>query len=123
MAQISSSSHSEAQYLSSSFGTNSKLSFFEKSHASFNKIQNELPDKKVKHYGKGERYIGDSDPSGQRHGFGIFFFKNNEQYEGEWKNDKMNGKGNFRYESGNKYVGTFKDNLKSGFGIYYHKSK
>ena len=35
-------------------------------------------------------------------------------YEGEWKNNKMNGKGLYQYPNGTKYFGDFVNNIKQG---------
>ena len=46
---------------------------------------------------------------GERNGIGLYFWKTGEEYEGEWKNDQMNGRGilkkkgkvyNVRFEKG-----------------------
>ena len=40
-------------------------------------------------------YIGEK-VNGKRHGWGFMFYKNNDTYDGNWRNDKMNGRGEFR---------------------------
>ncbi len=35
---------------------------------------------------------------------------NGDQYDGDWKNDKRNGKGILTYANGDEYSGQFKDN-------------
>ena len=42
---------------------------------------------------------------GQRHGFGIYRFANNDWYEGEWRLDKKHGKGILYYSNGEMYKG------------------
>jgi len=50
--------------------------------------------------------------------YGSFTFSNGNYYQGEWKNNKINGEGTFTWKkSGNKYVGKSKDGLNHGFGI------
>ena len=41
-----------------------------------------------------------------------------DKYEGEWKDEKKDGKGKFCYSNGDIYEGGFLDNQKHGFGIY-----
>ena len=57
-------------------------------------------------------------------GFGIYKWDKNKQYEGNWKNGKMNGKGKMLYSDGSFYEGDFVDNLRCGFGKYvWNKNK
>lgn len=42
-----------------------------------------------------------------------------EYYEGEWKNDKMNGYGIYHYSNGDVYEGDWVDDMQSGYGKYY----
>jgi hypothetical protein len=42
-----------------------------------------------------------------------------EYYEGEWKEDKMEGRGVYHYSNGDIYDGEWKDNLHHGSGTYY----
>ena len=41
-----------------------------------------------------------------------------EEYEGEWKNDMMDGKGVYKYASGATYSGEWKNNRHHGKGVY-----
>ncbi|MBX4271115.1 MORN repeat-containing protein [Clostridium estertheticum] len=66
---------------------------------------------------KSGTYVGNS-VDGKRQGKGKFTWKNGDEYDGEWLNDKMSGEGTFSYKSKDLYVGNYKDNLKSGQGIY-----
>ena len=51
------------------------------------------------------------------HGDGIFFFRNEDQYEGHFVCDKANGYGVFFSDKNNeKYSGQWKDDKKDGFG-------
>ena len=62
---------------------------------------------------------------GKREQDGIMFYKNGAKYEGEWKDDKKNGKGvftsahyyNCRKNVGMKYEGEFRDDKFEGYGI------
>lgn len=60
-----------------------------------------------------------------REGFGKLIHPSNdnseigqEYYEGEWKNDKMEGIGVYHYSNGDIYEGEWKDNLHNGLGGY-----
>jgi len=50
--------------------------------------------------------------------FGTYYFSNGDKYDGEWKNDKRNGKGIYTHASGNIYEGEFKDNKRNGKGTF-----
>lgn len=39
-------------------------------------------------------------------------------YEGEWKNNQIDGRGTITYANGDKYTGEFSNSLKNGTGIY-----
>jgi hypothetical protein len=40
---------------------------------------------------------------------GNFYFMNGDRYEGEWQNDKRNGKGKLFFANGGNFEGIFKD--------------
>ena len=68
-------------------------------------------------------YIGET-KNNKKDGKGIKNFKQNDEllrkkYEGDWKNDKMEGRGMLYLNNGNKYEGHFNNDLKEGKGIYY----
>jgi hypothetical protein len=42
-----------------------------------------------------------------RHGTGTYSWVHGDQYVGEWKFDRMNGRGRFRGKDGSEYVGEF----------------
>ena len=44
-----------------------------------------------------------------------------DQYEGEYVNDKFEGKGKYTYITGNYYIGEFKNGKRNGKGEYYDK--
>lgn len=65
-------------------------------------------------------YEGEFNDKGERHGKGIMHYTVDDVfYEGDWKNDKMDGNG--KYTNGEKsesYEGEFKNNEFHGHGIY-----
>ena len=93
-----------------------------RSQKKFNKTT-EDNQKQIKEYENGlyEGVIID----GKREHNGVMIYKNGAKYEGEWKNDKKNGKGvftsphyyNCRKNVGMKYEGEFKDDKFEGYGI------
>jgi hypothetical protein len=50
-------------------------------------------------------------------GKGIYYYSNGERYEGELKSDKVNGTGTYFYADGSKYIGEWKDGNRHGKGI------
>ena len=52
---------------------------------------------------------------------GIYIWANGAKYEGEWKNNKREGKGKMSSSEGKVYEGDFKDNKKDGFGTFVNK--
>ena len=48
-------------------------------------------------------------------------YKGGNEYNGEWKKDKKEGKGVFIYKSGSKYEGSFKNNVKMEMGYFIIK--
>ena len=93
-----------------------------RSQKNFNK-KTEDNQKQIKEYENGlyEGIIID----GKREQNGVMIYKNGAKYEGEWKNDKKDGKGvftsphyyNCRKNVGMKYEGEFKDGKFEGYGI------
>ena len=58
-----------------------------------------------------------------RNGKGILYYKNgNIKYEGNYLNDKKDGKGKYIFEDGNYYIGHWKNDLKNGTGSEYDKN-
>ena len=49
----------------------------------------------------------------------IYYYINGNKYDGEWKNDKAEGKGIFYYNNGDKYNIEWKKVIKEGKVIYY----
>ena len=50
-----------------------------------------------------------------------FIYKTS-QYEGEYFQDKFEGKGKYIYDNGKYYIGEWKNGLRNGKGIYYYKN-
>ncbi len=46
---------------------------------------------------------------GQRDGSGKHYYSNGDLYEGQWYNDKRNGKGKLSFGEKGSFVGTFRD--------------
>ena len=76
--------------------------------------------KQTKDYSDG-KYEGEFN-NDKREGKGIMYYYNGDKYEGEYKNDKREGKGIMFYKSGDRYEGEFKNDKKEGKGIGYFKS-
>ncbi len=82
-----------------------------------------INDSSKKKYEDGE-YIGEF-KKGLRDGKGIFYYaRNNENdrgiYEGDWKNDRIDGKGKMTWSTGEIYEGDWKNDMKEGLGIQYN---
>jgi hypothetical protein len=64
-------------------------------------------------------YFGQVDENGKRDGYGIFKFPSGHIHKGEWKNDMLNGYCIIYFEDGRiNYEGEIKDNSMNGIGIH-----
>ena len=56
-------------------------------------------------------------------GNGIYYYSNgNIKYDGEYVNDKAEGKGQYIWEDGKYYIGQWKNGLFHGKGIEYYSN-
>ena len=71
----------------------------------------------------GEKYLGGMKKS-LKEGKGIFYYdkKCNEKYEGDWINNKREGKGTMNWNNGDKYEGDWKNDKQEGKGIMYYSN-
>ena len=82
----------------------------------FNKIKYSN-EKQILYYDDG-RYEGDV-KNDKIEGKGIMYYNNGDRYEGDYKNDKKEGKGNYYWNDGTRYEGDWKNGKREGKGIYY----
>lgn len=68
-------------------------------------------------------YTGDIDSAGKRHGFGMFKWKDNSTYIGNWVNDKAYGHGRMNHKDGDYYEGMWKDDKAEGYGTFMRKDE
>ena len=66
------------------------------------------------------RYVGQV-VNGLKEGKGIIYFNNGDRYEGDFRNDKFEGKGIY-YKSGDRYEGDYRNGKREGKGIYYYNN-
>ena len=54
-----------------------------------------------------------------REGKGIYYFKNGNRYEGDWKKNLQHGKGIFYFKGGERFEGDWKNGKIEGKGVFY----
>ena len=54
-----------------------------------------------------------------RHGPGVQVWPDNAKYEGEWRENKANGRGKFWHADGDIYEGEWEDDVKHGKGAVF----
>ena len=67
-------------------------------------------------YKEGEIYIGQFGKDGLRKGKGIMKYNNGGIYNGNWKDDKLDGKGKYIFRDGSSYEGEFCKGSREGWG-------
>lgn len=56
-----------------------------------------------------------------KHGFGAYYYANNDVYEGSWKEDLRHGMGTYLYaDTGTKFMGTWVEDRMEGPGQLIH---
>lgn len=50
---------------------------------------------------------------------GVYEWSDGRKYEGQWKNNKMEGYGIFTWPDGRRYEGEYIDDKKEGKGVFY----
>ena len=65
----------------------------------------------------GEQYTGEWRGE-KRNGRGRYIYQNGDMYEGDWRNDKRSGKGTLTFKNGRIYRGEFLDDKPNGQGAY-----
>jgi hypothetical protein len=70
-------------------------------------------------YSHGTQYDGQW-KNGRLNGQGILTYPDGSQYAGQWKDNQRHGKGTYIYSNGSKYTGQFKENRRNGKGTYIH---
>ncbi len=73
--------------------------------------------RKTKTYANGDKYEGDW-VNDRRQGKGIFTHAYGDKYEGDWINDQRQGKGICTYANGDKYEGDWVHNKRASEGTY-----
>ncbi|CAF3829674.1 unnamed protein product [Rotaria sp. Silwood1] len=68
-------------------------------------------------YSDGGRYQGEF-RYGKRHGYGVYYYPNKEEWAGKWLNDQTNGRGIRTFPDGSRYEGEEKNAKKHGYGTY-----
>lgn len=58
-----------------------------------------------------------------RNGFDKYIWNNGTTYEGNWKNNKIDGIGTIGYANGDQYSGSFTQNKKNGYGVFTWANK
>ncbi|WP_281613192.1 hypothetical protein [Flammeovirga sp. SubArs3] len=65
-----------------------------------------------------DKYVGQFNGDGQRHGMGTYTWEDGTVYQGKWRNDLMDGRGSLKFANGNKYEGNFSKGQPFGAGVY-----
>lgn len=73
-------------------------------------------------YQNGDKFKGQLNEAGKRHGLGVYTMKNGTIYRGQFKQGKPHGFGEYKYPNGDVYIGEFKHDLFHGSGKYISAS-
>lgn len=65
---------------------------------------------------KNSAYSGQTNPHGQRHGYGSCSYPDGSTYIGEWSEDQRHGQGLYKRPDGTTYKGMFFDDEMHGKG-------
>ena len=68
-------------------------------------------------WANGNTYEGDYKDD-RRNGRGVFTFANGDKYEGDFRDDKRHGVGAYNWANGSIYVGEYRDDERSGQGVH-----
>ena len=86
-------------------------------------IVNGLAEGRGIQYGTKEPFIGDRYEgewkNNKKEGKGIYYWNNGDKYDGDWRNGKFEGKGIYYYNNGDRYEGDWRNDKFEGKGIYY----
>eukprot|EP01084_Bolivina_argentea_P114458 203758_1 len=81
------------------------------------RIHDEITNSKT--YKNGNKYVGQSNMEGKRHGYGKYIWSSEaEMYEGQWKDGEKHGYGKYQYACGDIYEGMWKNDKKNGHGKF-----
>ena len=69
----------------------------------------------------GSKYDGDW-KNDKKNGKGLYYWTNGDHYSGDWLDDHRTGNGVYYYKNGDIFYGQFKNSQRCGEGIYYFKS-
>ena len=73
-------------------------------------------------YTNGDKYVGEVNAKGEKHGKGKYRFANGDEYQGEFQNDFYHGKGVLTKVNGDRYEGDFSHDLYHGYGVSKYAS-
>ena len=86
-----------------------------KSSSFITELKQALENKKIIFYCADKEASKRKFPTQKLNGIELFFYEG-DKYEGDFSNDKINGKGIMLWDNGNKYEGEFKNNFFEGEG-------
>eukprot|EP00051_Salpingoeca_urceolata_P021634 m.341572 g.341572 ORF g.341572 m.341572 type:complete len:155 (+) comp19835_c2_seq1:390-854(+) len=73
-------------------------------------------------YDDGDRYKGEWNAGGKRHGYGVLYFSDGTVFAGQFANGMNTGNGSLTFPDKSKYEGQFADGKFSGFGVFSNAS-